>query len=182
MSRVGHLEILRDRLYDTLFLPENMPNDKGYLFLNPLGQYAGRRIKQIEHTNMLQAGMMSSPEFFLIRKVKVAFYQGGEFVSPGSDLYDGDLQLITSPDHLEIRFTPLSGYASEDCRSVIATPPSKYGDGWLKYEHEHNPVIFQLETQRAFYFLLTLKNKPEVPTEFITVLEGDRGIAVMDDE
>jgi hypothetical protein len=179
LPRTGHIEVLKGRIYDTLFLPDNMPNDKGYLFLLPLGQYAGRKIKQIEHTNMLQPGMIF-PESFSIRQLKCAFYQGGEFVSADSDLYEGDLQLMTVPDHLETRFTPLSMYAAADCRSVIATPPSPYTNGWRDYEDKHHPVIMFLETHRAFHILLTLKNKPDVPTEFVCVLCGDHQVAVYD--
>jgi hypothetical protein len=48
------LKTVRDCLYDTLFLPENMPHEKAYLFVNPVGQYAGRKIKGPDHTNILK--------------------------------------------------------------------------------------------------------------------------------
>lgn len=129
---------------------------------------------------MMQAGMMSAPEWFAIRKIKCAFYQGGEFVSSGSDLYDGLLELMVPVERVSLQMH-LRGISAEDCRSVIATPPHEYGEGWLKYENDHHPVIFTLAPGHSFSFVLTLKNKPEVPTEFVTVLCGDHSIAVMDD-
>jgi len=179
-ARLGHLEILKGRIYDTLFLPENMPKNRAYMFAIPLGQYAGRRVKTWEHTNMFHPGSMAAPESFAIREVKCAFYQGGEFVNSDSGLYLGKLELWVPPDLIELVFDPIKLLASDDCKSLIAAPTGPYGEGFLELEDRVRPIIFTLETQHAFSVVLNLSEKPEVPTEFIAVLCGDRVTPVMD--
>jgi hypothetical protein len=166
------MQIVKDHLYDTLFLPENMPNDKAYLFASPVGQYAGRKIKMFDHTNMVMGGMLPAPETFSIREVKCAFYQGGEYLDP----LPGVLHLQVGIDR--IASFSLSEIADAACSSLKCVRPHDYPEGFREFEDQHRPVIAEIDQQRYFACILEMQTKPEIPTEFIVVLVGDHCVPV----
>lgn len=163
----GLMETVKDKLYDTLFLPENMPKLQAYAFALPLGQYAGRKMKTWEHTNLLCSGAMDAPRSFAIREVKCAFFQGGEYMHP----FPGALSLFISGNL--VRSWKLESISAEDCRSVICSPAGPYAEGFLELENRERPIITELESQVYFNFQLDLERKPDIPTEFVVVLVGD---------
>ena|SRR5579863_922265 len=166
------MHIVKDHLYDTVFLPENMPNDKAYLFAIPVGHYAGHKIKTFEHTNMLVCGMLPAPESFHLREVKCAFYQAGEYLQP----LPGFLHLERCGQRLHT--WPLSEIADEDCKSLTCVRQCDYSEDFREYEDKHHPVIKSFEQHEHFGFVLELPEKPEIPTEFLVVLGGDHIVPV----
>ncbi len=70
MPKPGVLQLVYDCLFDTVFLPENIGANLTYLFVIPIGNYAGRRLKQPSDTNMVCSGMLPAPEKFLIRSFR----------------------------------------------------------------------------------------------------------------
>jgi len=161
------VEILKSKLYDTLFLPENLVKGKGHLFAVPIGQYAGRKIKSWEHTNLLCAGAMDAPRSFVMRQVRCAFYQGGEFISPMAGVLRFQ-QLGKSAKAFN-----LESITSEGCKSYICEPDWIPSRDYLKREDEDHPCICELKSQEWFGFELELERDPDIPTEFVLVLLGD---------
>ncbi len=162
--------VLHDHLYDTLFLPENMPANRAHLFVIPVGQYAGRKIKMFEHTNMFIPGSLPMPESFALREIRCAFYQNGEYIEPPM----GALHL----DLLGRRVTsfPLSAITSDTCRSLTCVRPQPYGEGFKELADKQTPVIAKLEAQYYFSCILELDEHSDTKMEFLTVLIGDHEV------
>jgi hypothetical protein len=161
---------VKDHLYDTLFLPENMPHEISNMFVIPVGCYAGRKIKELEHTNMQMCGCLPAPEEFGVREIQCAFYQGGEWIAP----FPGRLKLQVGL-RIELSF-PTSNIHNPHARSLTHVPPHPYGKGFLELEDRERPILSRLRTMEYFTCILELERKPDIPTDFLAVLIGDHFI------
>lgn len=173
---LAELTRTRDVLYDTLFLPENMPQNTAHMFTIPMGCYAGRKIKQLEHTNMQMTGCLPAPEEFSVREMQCAFYQCGEWIDPlpGTLLLHQRLETVR-----EWPCIPESARAlveSQSLKSLIHAPRHLYGEGFLELADRETPIITTLRTQEYFSCVLTLERKPDIPTDFLVALVGDHFI------
>ena len=175
---VKHPELTRTRdvLYDTLFLPENMPHDTAYMFVIPLGAYAGRKIKELEHTNMLMPGCLPAPEEFAIREMQCAFYQGGEWIEPLLGTVRLQQRLDTVREWPCIPESAKALVESQSLKSLIHMRRHLYGEGFLELADQKTPIITTLRTMEYFSCVLTLEHKPDIPTEFLVALAGDHFI------
>lgn len=170
----GTYKILKDHIYDTLFLPENMPDHIAYLFIIPLGQYAGRKIKMHDHTNMVLGGCLPAPERFSLREIKCAFYQGGEFIEPfpGKIYVEKRMERVLACD--------VSGLIDTQCKSLLCQRPHEYPEGFRQIEDDRHPIICTFEQLEYFSVFIELERKPDIPTEFVVVLAGDHYVPVME--
>ena len=158
---------LKYNLYDTLFLPENMPGDKAHLFTIPMGCYAGRKIKELEHTNMQMCGCLPAPEEFGVREIQCAFYQGGEFI----DAFPGSLKLQQRLD--VVLNLPTRNIQNPHLRSLTHVARHPYAKDFLELADTETPILTKLRTMEYFTCILELERKPDIPTEFLAVLIGD---------
>lgn len=160
-------KLLYDRLYDTLFLPENMPQNRAHLFAIPVGQYAGRKIKTFEHTNMVMPGCLPMPESFGIRQVKCAFYSNGEYIEPRP----GVLHLESCGSRVQT--FNLSEISSDSCKSIICLRPVPYAKGFKELADKATPIFKKLEAQYYFSCILEMDSASNDKLEFLAVLLGD---------
>lgn len=81
-----------DTIFDTLFLPENLGSQSNiHAFCIPLGQYAGRRVKDIADTNMMMCGMLPSPDTFDVHGLAVQITDDKGMVPTSDPCWDGVL-------------------------------------------------------------------------------------------
>jgi len=113
----GILEFVKDAIFDTAFVPENLYNGKCSLFVIPLGCYAGRNIKGYEHTNMLQAGCLDAPKKFLIKSFHCGLFESGNFVPSTHRVWDARFVLESMGEH--IIESPLREIADQSIRELI---------------------------------------------------------------
>jgi hypothetical protein len=167
------IELVRTKgvLYDTLFLPENMPHEISNMFVIPLGCYAGGKIKEREHTNMQISGCLPCPEQFGVRGIKCGFYQGGERIDP----VWGTLTLQIGLR--KIKTFPLSEIWHPSCRSLTYHERHRYVEGFLELEDKDNPIVATIGTMEYFTCILELPKKPDIPTDFLAVIFGDHFVS-----
>jgi hypothetical protein len=173
----GILTLVQDVLYDTAFLPENLGSgNRVQMFSIPIFSYAGRKIKEYEHTNMQMCGCLPSPEEFGIREIRCAFYQGGEWIEPfpGTLKLQQRLQVVHEQPTIPIDAEDL--VESRHLRSLTHFQRHPYAKGFLELADKKTPIITQLRTQEYFTCILELDRKPDIPTEFLVVLMGDHFI------
>lgn len=203
-------------VFDTLFLPENLspgdggfgswPVGRGILFVIPLGQYAGRTIKQWAHTSMLQCGCLDLPKSFLIQKIRLGIYQhqvSSEGFNPGEMgrfLPTSDRLWLSSKFTLEkmrkvIAEGSLAKYASEDCwedaRAInemvfdqksggvpLATEDPAGEAFWRTRQHEpENPWL--IREQEPFHMYVDFPEAINTPMTFVACLEGIMARAIV---
>lgn len=157
---------LKDCLYDTAFLPENLGSGSLVrMFQIPMGCYAGRKIKELEHTNMVMQGCLPAPEEFGIYDIRCGFYQGGEYLDPLPGKIELQQRLLTVA-----RF-PLAEIAAPGVRSLTHMRPHK-PPAW----ENPNAVLTQLHAMEYFAVIVNLERKPDIPTELVVALVGDHYI------
>jgi hypothetical protein len=168
---------VKDCLYDTLFLPENMPHEISHMFVIPQGCYAGRKMKAVEHTNMQMCGCLPAPEEFGVREIRCAFYRGGEWIDPLPDTLklQRGLQIIRTRPTIPPTAEEL--VKSRDLRSLTYFQRQPYAKGFLELADQKTPIFVTLRTQEYFTCILELERKPDILTEFLAVLIGDHFIS-----
>jgi hypothetical protein len=154
-----------------------MPHEISHMFVIPLGCYAGRKIKELEHTNMQMCGCLPSPEEFGVREVRCAFYQAGEWIEPlpGTLKLQRGLQICGEWPTIPTEAKDLVD--SRSLRSLKYVHPAPYAKGFLELAEQKTPIFVKLRTQEYFTCILELKRKPDIPTEFLAVLIGDHFIS-----
>jgi len=204
----GFLELVRSVVFDTLFVPENIVRGKSTLFVIPFGQYAGRTIKTLDHTSMLQCGMLDSPKKFLIRKLRIGFYDSAErFIPVSHRIWMGGFALETMGK--PIIEGKLTDYASEGCwedakhlNNFVDQHQKRGGqelpkndpegrlfqdviDGKFSYgPNGEKPyvlpnIIELLEQQQPFHMTIYMDEPGNVPVVFCASMEGILARAVV---
>jgi hypothetical protein len=104
----------RDTLFDTLFLPDNLGSQSNiHAFTIPLGQYAGRRVKDVSDTNMLMAGMLPPPETFDVQELSVVIADGKGSMQAWESEWWREGILSFRVNTLVVVSGPLSQFANE---------------------------------------------------------------------
>lgn len=147
-ERGMQLEIVRDAIFDTLFLPENLRAGKGILFCIPLGQYAGRQLKGYEHTSMYCAGMLDAPKKFLVQSIHCHLFDPDGGLIPLTDrVWDGSFALEISGKRVVER--PLREMADANILRIIRneTRDQKY----YNVQELENPLKDNSEFYQAMH-------------------------------
>ena len=170
MVQQGILKAQPGLIYDTLFMPENLSSGFARAFCIPLGQYAGRAIKQLEHTNMLCAGMLPSPEKFLLKKISCAFRDDCGYINPtnrpwkGSLFFDKLMQTIVPRQELR-------RFADETLLIRMKEKPKELDFDELVPPRDSDGITV-IDTQEYFSVGVFLDYPINVPLELIIALEG----------
>ncbi len=190
MIRQGLMRFIKDCIFDTAFLPENVSAGRVMMFVIPVGQYAGRQIKNYHHTNMLQGGMMCAPEKFFIDSLHTSFVRSdlygkdfwAEEIPQQSKLWDGTLRL----DSLgrTVREWQLRDLIDLKCVEMVKDSmqrreSKKFIDADIDIVNRE-PDDMLLEQQACFNFLLETRHA-NVPLDLLVVAQGVRAIPVFDD-
>jgi hypothetical protein len=194
--RQGILELVKSAVFDTLFVPENLHNGKGLMFTIPYGQYAGRSIKDYQHTSMQCAAMLPAPQKFLVQKIRLGFYGYHGFIPTSHRIWQGTFVLEASG--LKIAAGTLLDYASEGCWEE-AQRLNQFVDGNSKKGGEPLPqddatlALFQrviegrrdpsivtlLEQQQCFDLTVNIYEPGNAPVIFVASMEGILARAVV---
>lgn len=180
MSETLKMLAVRDTIFDTLFLPENLGNGfKATAFAIPLGQYAGHRVKQAEDTNMLMCGMLDAPCTFDVQGVGV-WINGAV---PGDRWWNGTLffQVNINP----ILSGPISDFADASLPKTIRdrTGPlcrienkkRVYLRPLLDVSAAHaEKRITEIRQQEYFGCRFEFANRPDRPLQLVVGISGIR--------
>ena len=196
VMKQGVLEIVKDSIYDTLFIPENLVNGRGVLFCIPLGQYAGRIIKQYEHTNVLCAGMLPAPNKFLVQSIHCCILSGTMLIPTADRIWDATFTLESMMK--AVLTCPLRDIADDDTMFLIAKEPENTDDKgiheqvelanayWRAHRFgetsdetvpEPNPLFF--DTCQNFIGRIKFEHPINVPLSVVIALKGLSARAVL---
>jgi hypothetical protein len=192
----GMLEIVKDVVFDTLFVPENLRGGKGHLFCIPLGQYAGRQIKQYEDTSMLMAGSLPSPHKFLVRSFHCYLFDpDGGLIALGDRAWDGTFALDISckrvkecslRDMADANISHIIRSETRDCKHYnvqeLETPTTKKDvaefEAAISGNLPQRKDLFLIETMEAFTGSATFDYPTIVPLKAVFAMNGILGRAV----
>lgn len=191
MIKQGILDIVHDVIYDTLFMPENLHQGRAMMFVIPLGQYAGRLVKQQEHTNMLQGGMMDAPKKFLIKNFHCALIDDSQgdprFVPTSHSLWNGKLHLESMGRR--VRSFHLRAVADEKTLRLIKEPQREVSKEELEqmeremhWTSDQGPSDLLLEQCASFSVVTEFSQPINVPLRFVVALTGFLAQPVWEDE
>lgn len=169
----GALQPKQGLIYDTIFLPENLCQRTCTAFCIPVGQYAGRLIKQFEHTNMLMAAMLPSPEKFTVQKISIAIKDGYGFIGTENRWWDGEGKLQIYGESQILRLRELADKTLPQRIQYWMSATEAFARNFPTIEPDQKiPVLANIDTQMYFHARFELDHDFNVPMELQIALEG----------
>lgn len=198
MIKQGVMELVKTAVFDTLFVPENLCSGRALMFVIPYGHYAGREIKQFDHTSMLVSGAMECPNKFIALKLRLGFYDHSGFISTEERIWQGVFSFETLGKI--VLSGKLTDYASEGCweeakrlnHSVVEgrlggesipddDPAANLSKEllWGKSGDDNPRIIAFLEQSQPFSMEVRLEHPGNFPVTFVASFEGIKARAIV---
>lgn len=175
MIKQGVLEIFKSRIYDTVFLPENVRLGQARAFTIPYGQYAGRVLKQKTETNMQICGMLPAPEKFVIERLCCALRDGCGYIGTANRWWDGVIELETCGKR--IIGGALRDFDDQKLLKRIHEERIPF-DREMNYEDLATHGDMLLDQCQPFSCSIHFDHEVNVPMELVIALEGIHLVAV----